>query len=263
MPNGKKKEFPMGKYVIHKSKKGFYFNIEAANGQVIAQAQAYSTKPSCKKAIDALKKLAKSPIEDLTTKDGNKYPSPKWQVYENRKKEFGFRLVASNGNNLIWGEGYSTPQACKYGVLSVQDNVNSEIEDKTVAEKKPAAKKPAAKKAAAKKTAKKPAAKKPAKKAAAKKTAKKATKKPVKKVAAKKTTAKKTTKKATAKKAVKKPVKKTTAKKTAKKTTAKKAVKKPAKKVAAKKTAKKPVKKVAAKKPAKKAAAKKAPAKKK
>lgn len=220
----------MGKYVIRKSKTGFYFNVEATNGQVIATAQQYKSKPSCKKAIDALKKLAKSPIEDLTIKDGPKYPNPKWQVYQDRKKEFRFRLVASNGNNLIWGEGYSTMQACKAGVLSVQANVNSEIEDKAVAEKKPAAKKPAAKKTAAKKTAKKTAAKKAAKKPAKKTTAKKAVKKPAKKTAAKKTTAKKAVKKpvkkTTAKKAVKKPVKKTTAKKPA----AKKAVKKPAKK---------------------------------
>ena len=220
----------MGKYVIRKSKTGFYFNVEATNGQVIATAQQYKSKPSCKKAIDALKKLAKSPIEDLTIKDGPKYPNPKWQVYQDRKKEFRFRLVASNGNNLIWGEGYSTMQACKAGVLSVQANVNSEIEDKAVAEKKPAAKKPAAKKTAAKKTAKKPAAKKAAKKPAKKTTAKKAVKKPAKKTAAKKTTAKKAVKKpvkkTTAKKAVKKPVKKTAAKKPA----AKKAVKKPANK---------------------------------
>ncbi len=219
----------MGKYVIRKSKTGFYFNVEATNGQVIATAQQYKSKPSCKKAIDALKKLAKSPIEDLTIKDGPKYPNPKWQVYQDRKKEFRFRLVASNGNNLIWGEGYSTMQACKAGVLSVQANVNSEIEDKAVAEKKPAAKKPAAKKTAAKKTAKKPAAKKAAKKPAKKTTAKKAVKKPAKKTAAKKTTkkaVKKPVKKTTAKKAVKKPVKKTAAKKPA----AKKAVKKPAKK---------------------------------
>lgn len=220
----------MGKYVIRKSKTGFYFNVEATNGQVIATAQQYKSKPSCKKAIDALKKLAKSPIEDLTIKDGPKYPNPKWQVYQDRKKEFRFRLVASNGNNLIWGEGYSTMQACKAGVLSVQANVNSEIEDKAVAEKKPAAKKPAAKKTA-KKTTKK-AAKKPAKKTAAKKSVKK----PAKKTAAKKTT----------KKAVKKPVKKTT----------KKAVKKPVKKTTAKKAAKKPVKKTAAKKPVKKTAKK-------
>ncbi|GEM_PF-351605 len=219
----------MGKYVIRKSKTGFYFNVEATNGQVIATAQQYKSKPSCKKAIDALKKLAKSPIEDLTIKDGPKYPNPKWQVYQDRKKEFRFRLVASNGNNLIWGEGYSTMQACKAGVLSVQANVNSEIEDKAVAEKKPADKKPAAKKTAAKKTAKKPAAKKAAKKPAKKTTAKKAVKKPAKKTAAKKTTkkaVKKPVKKTTAKKAVKKPVKKTAAKKPA----AKKAVKKPAKK---------------------------------
>lgn len=225
----------MGKYVIRKSKTGFYFNVEATNGQVIATAQQYKSKPSCKKAIDALKKLAKSPIEDLTIKDGPKYPNPKWQVYQDRKKEFRFRLVASNGNNLIWGEGYSTMQACKAGVLSVQANVNSEIEDKAVAEKKPAAKKPAAKKPAAKKTAKKTT-----KKAAKKTAAKKSVKKPAKKTAAKKTT----------KKAVKKPVKKTTkkaVKKPVKKTTAKKAAKKPVKKTAAKKSAKKPVKKTAKK----------------
>ncbi|MBO7121716.1 MAG: DUF1508 domain-containing protein [Treponema sp.] len=141
----------MGKYVIHKSKKGFYFNIEATNGQVIAQAQVYSTKSSCKSAIEELKKWAKSPIEDLTAKNGPEYPSPKWQIYENREKEFCFRLVASNGNNLIWGEGYSTMQICKAGVLSVQANVNSEIEDKTLAEKSPTAKKPATKKPATKK----------------------------------------------------------------------------------------------------------------
>ena len=229
----------MGKYVIRKSKVGFYFNLEAANGQVIATAQQYKSKPSCKKAIDALKKLAKSPIEDLTIKDGPKYSKPKWQIYQDRKREYRFRLLASNGNNLIWGEGYSTKSACESGILAVQGNANSVIEDKAVAEKKPAAKKPAAKKPAAKKTAKKTtkkAAKKPAKKTAAKK----AVKKPAKKTAAKKTT----------KKAVKKPVKKTTkkaVKKPVKKTTAKKATKKPVKKTAAKKSAKKPVKKTAKK----------------
>ena len=243
----------MGKYVIRKSKVGFYFNVEAANGQVIATAQAYKSKPSCKSAIEALKKLVNAPIEDLTIKDAPRQSNPKWQVYQDRKNEFRFRLVASNGNYLIWGEGYSTMQACKAGVLSVQANVNSEIEDKSAPEKKAAAKKPAAKK---------PAAKKPAKKAAAKKTAKKDAKKPAKKAAAKKTTAKKPAKKAAAKKAVKKPVKKTTAKKAAPKKATKKAVKKPAKKVAAKKTAKKPAKKAAAKKPVKKTAAKKTTAKK-
>lgn len=204
MPKGKR-SFQMGKYVIHKSKTGFYFNVEAANGQVIATAQQYKSKPSCKKAIEALKKLANSPIEDLTNKDAKKLPNPKWQVYQDRKKEFRFRLVASNGNNLIWGEGYSSMAACKAGVLSVQSNVNSEIEDKSVAEKKPAAK-PAAKKPAAKTAVKKPAAKKPAaKKTAEKKTAAKkpAAKKPVaKKAPAKKPAAKKApAKKPAAKKA--------------------------------------------------------------
>ena len=227
----------MGKYVIRKSKVGFYFNVEASNGQVIATAQSYKSKPSCKAAIVALKKVANAPIEDLTVKDAPRFSNPKWQVYQDRKNEFRFRLLASNGNNLIWGEGYSTMQSCKAGVLSVQQNVNSEIDDKTIAEKKPAEKKAAAKKPAAKKPADKKTAakKKTAKKPAAKKTA-------AKKTAAKKTTAKKpAAKKTTAKKTVKKPVKKVAAKKTtAKKTTAKKPA---AKKAAAKKPAAKKAKK--------------------
>lgn len=188
----------MGKYVIKKGKAGFFFNVEANNGQVIATAQAYASKPGCKKAIESLKKLVQSPIENLTIKDAPKLPNPKWQVYQDKKKEYRFRLIAKNGNNIIWGEGYTTMQACQSGIISVQNNVNSEIEDQSLAEKKA----PAAKKAAA---AKKPAAKAEKKAAPAKKepAAKKAA--PAKKAPAKKPAAKATAeKKPAAKKATKK-----------------------------------------------------------
>lgn len=155
----------MGKYVIAKTKVGFKFNLEASNGQVICTSQSYTTKVSCKKAIESLQKLAKSPIEDQTVKGYAEEKKPKYEVYQDRKKEYRFRLIASNGKNIVWGESYTTLQACKSGIMSIQNNVTSDIVDTSLAEKKPAAK------AEKKPATKKPAAKKPAaKKTAAKKT---------------------------------------------------------------------------------------------
>ena len=144
----------MGKYVIAKTKTGFKFNLEASNGQVICTSQSYTTKVGCKKAIASLQRIVKSPIEDQTVKGYSEEKKPKYEVYQNRKKEYCFRLIASNGNNIVWGEGYTTLQACKSGIMSIQNNATSDIVDTSLVEKKPAAKKPAAKKSAAKSTKK-------------------------------------------------------------------------------------------------------------
>lgn len=148
----------MGKYVIAKTKVGFKFNLEASNGQVICTSQSYTTKVGCKKAIASLQRIAKSPIEDQTVKGYVEEKKPKYEVYQDRKKEYRFRLIASNGNNIVWGEGYTTLQACKSGIMSIQNNVASDIVDTSLVEKKVA--KAPAKKAVAKTPAKKPAAKK-------------------------------------------------------------------------------------------------------
>ncbi len=131
----------MGKYVIKKTRTGFFFNLEAVNGQVIGTSEVYSTKAGCKKGIASLQKIAISIIEDLTIKNKVEVKAPKYQVYQDRKKEYRYRLISSNGKIVFSGEGYSAMQACKQGVLSVQSNVNSEIIDTSVEEKKTAAKK--------------------------------------------------------------------------------------------------------------------------
>lgn len=48
----------MGKFVIKKSDSGFHFVLKAANGEVIATSQVYTTKESCQKGIDSVKKNA-------------------------------------------------------------------------------------------------------------------------------------------------------------------------------------------------------------
>lgn len=48
----------MGKFVIRESDAGFHFVLKAANGEIIATSQVYTTKESCKKGIESVKKNA-------------------------------------------------------------------------------------------------------------------------------------------------------------------------------------------------------------
>jgi uncharacterized protein len=99
-------------------------------------------------------------------------PTPKFEIYKDKKNEFRFRLKAGNGEVIAVGESYPDKKSVQKGIASIQKNAPvAAIVDTTIEAEKPATKKPAAaKKTAAKKpaAAKKTAAKKPA---AAKKTA--------------------------------------------------------------------------------------------
>lgn len=48
----------MGKFVIKQSNAGFHFVLKASNGEIIATSQVYTTKDSCKKGIESVKKNA-------------------------------------------------------------------------------------------------------------------------------------------------------------------------------------------------------------
>ena len=46
----------------------------------------------------------------------------KFEVYKDKAGEFRFRLNASNGQNILSGEGYKTKASCMNGVESVKKN---------------------------------------------------------------------------------------------------------------------------------------------
>jgi uncharacterized protein YegP (UPF0339 family) len=83
----------------------------------------------------------------------------KFTVFKDKKGEFRFRLLATNGQTIATGESYPTKAACLKGIASIQKNapvaaIEEEAGEKKAAEKKAA--KPAAKAKA--KTAAKPKA---------------------------------------------------------------------------------------------------------
>jgi len=49
-------------------------------------------------------------------------PSPKFEVYKDKKKQFRFRLKAPNGQIIAVGEPYTTKAGCLKGIESVKKN---------------------------------------------------------------------------------------------------------------------------------------------
>lgn len=54
------------KWQIFKGKDDqYYFRLKAANGEIICSSEGYTTKQSCEKGIEAVKKVAaEAPVED-------------------------------------------------------------------------------------------------------------------------------------------------------------------------------------------------------
>ena len=49
----------------------------------------------------------------------------KFEIFKDKKGEFRFKLVASNGNIIAASEGYKTRASCKNGIASVRKNAPS------------------------------------------------------------------------------------------------------------------------------------------
>jgi hypothetical protein len=114
----------MGKFVISAAKSGgFKFNLKAGNGEVIATSQVYKSLASCKKGIESVQKNAvAAATEDQTVEGFKTEKNPKFEIYQDKKKEYRFRLKAANGQIIATGEGYKELKSCKNGISSIKKN---------------------------------------------------------------------------------------------------------------------------------------------
>ncbi len=113
-----------GKFVVSITKNDQYrFNLLAANSQVIATSENYSSKDSCLNGIESVKKNAPvANIEDQTVEGAKTETNPKFEIYLDKANEFRFRLKARNGEIIAVSEGYSAKAGCKNGIDSVVKN---------------------------------------------------------------------------------------------------------------------------------------------
>ena len=56
----------------------------------------------------------------------------KFEVYQDKKKQYRFRLKAGNGQVIATGEAYTTKKACLNGIESIRKNApDARLDDQT------------------------------------------------------------------------------------------------------------------------------------
>jgi uncharacterized protein YegP (UPF0339 family) len=118
----------MSKFVIEDAKNGVKFNLKADNGETIATSEVYETAAACHKGIESVKKCAPTAkFADLTEEE--QATNPKFELYQDKRGRFRFRLRARNGQIIAVSEGYATKLSCLHGIESVRLSVpDAEIE---------------------------------------------------------------------------------------------------------------------------------------
>ena len=108
-----------GKFVLKVAKNGqYFFNLKAANGQVILTSEMYKTKDSATDGIASVRKNAAS--------------NDRFERKVSAKNEPFFVLTASNGQTIGKSETYSSPAAMENGVASVMQNApTAGLDDET------------------------------------------------------------------------------------------------------------------------------------
>lgn len=113
----------MGKFIIKQVKTGYVFNLKAANGEVIATSQVYSSLAGCSNGCASVSRNApEAALEDQTVEGFATEKNPKFEVYTDKAGEFRFRLKATNGEIIAASEGYKSKASCLNGVESVRKN---------------------------------------------------------------------------------------------------------------------------------------------
>ncbi len=113
----------MGKFVIKTVPTGIKFDLKAANGEVIATSEVYSSEDACVSGIESVKKNAEiADVVDLTSKCPKEVSNPKFELYLDKSNQFRFRLNARNGQIIAVSESYTTKASCLNGIQSVKKN---------------------------------------------------------------------------------------------------------------------------------------------
>ncbi len=113
----------MGTFVVKEAANGFMFNLKAGNGEVIATSEVYSSKDACQNGIESVKKnAALANIEDQTVEGFESLKNPKFEVYLDKRGEYRFRLIATNGQIISVGESYNAKAGCLNGIESIKKN---------------------------------------------------------------------------------------------------------------------------------------------
>lgn len=100
-----------GNFVLKRGAAGYYFVLNAGNGETILTSEIYVQKQSAESGIFSVKVNASDP--------------DRYQKKSNANGQYMFNLLAANGRVIGTSEPYSTPAARDKGIESVMVNAPS------------------------------------------------------------------------------------------------------------------------------------------
>ena len=113
----------MSKFVIRRVNSGVKFDLKAPNGQAIIASEVYDSRAACLRGIESVRRNAPiAALEDQTSDGCGIIPNPKFELYEDRRGAYRFRLKSRNGKTIAVSEGYTSKAACEKGIESVRRN---------------------------------------------------------------------------------------------------------------------------------------------
>ncbi len=113
----------MGKFIVKRTNTGIKFDLKAANGEVIATSEVYSSEDACLNGIASVRNnAAVAEIEDQTVENFEVKKNPKFEVYNDKSGKQRFRLKATNGRIIAVSEAYESKANCLNGIASVKKN---------------------------------------------------------------------------------------------------------------------------------------------
>lgn len=113
----------MSKFVIRTVASGVKFDLKAGNGETIAASEVYTTENACRNGIASVRKnVPLAGVEDQTVENRKRTGCPKFEVYQDKRGQFRFRLKAANGQIIAISEAYCAKASCLSGIESVRKN---------------------------------------------------------------------------------------------------------------------------------------------
>jgi hypothetical protein len=96
----------------------YYFNLVAANGEVIGTSETYASKSNATKAVTTVKGLIAGNLHVIAAATGG----AKFETLTGADGQTYFHLRAANGEIVLQSEGYTDKAGAINGVASVREN---------------------------------------------------------------------------------------------------------------------------------------------
>ena len=107
----------MEKFLIKKVPTGYKFDLKDAFGDTVATGEVYTTKAACLKGVQGvITAVTKAPV--VTGEETA--PNPKFEVFQDKKGSFRFRLLSRNGKIVAISKAHMTAYGCHRAIESVR-----------------------------------------------------------------------------------------------------------------------------------------------